>query len=165
MRTDIANDGFRYVPYSPEKDSLTACGRPISLDVSKEWADKRVVLFSVPGAFTPTCSEQHLPGYIRKMPELKQKGVDVVAVLAFNDAWVMNAWAKANGVKNDDIFFLEDTDAAFSKSIGWVSGQRTMRYAMVINKGTVEYAAVEKPGELEVSWPVEIRVWSVLTYM
>jgi alkyl hydroperoxide reductase 1 len=70
---------------------------------STEWANKKVVLVSVPGAFTPTCTINHIPPYIQKLPELKSKGVDVIAVIAFNDAWVMSAWRKANGIKNDPI--------------------------------------------------------------
>jgi alkyl hydroperoxide reductase 1 len=68
-----------------------------------EWANKRVVLFSVPGAFTPGCSARHLPGYISNLPALKSKGVDVVACIAYNDAFVMSAWGKANGIKGEDI--------------------------------------------------------------
>jgi peroxiredoxin len=68
-----------------------------------EWANKKVVLFSVPGAFTPGCSARHLPGYIENLSKLKSKGVDIVAVIAFNDAWVMSAWGKANNIKGDDI--------------------------------------------------------------
>ncbi|KAI5778681.1 Redoxin [Geopyxis carbonaria] len=142
---------FSYVPYIPENEDITACGRPITFNASKEWADKKVVLFAVPGAFTPTCSESHLPGYISKKDELKSKGVDVVAVIAYNDAFVMNAWSKANGVKNDEILFLEDKSAEFSKSIGWTMGERTARYAIVIDKGTVTYAQKEEAGKLEVS--------------
>lgn len=68
-----------------------------------EWANKKVILFAVPGAFTPTCSARHLPGYLENLPALKSKGVDVIAVVAYNDAFVMSAWGKANGVKGDDI--------------------------------------------------------------
>jgi alkyl hydroperoxide reductase 1 len=68
-----------------------------------EWANKKVVLFAVPGAFTPGCSARHLPGYIENLSKFKTKGVDVIAVIAFNDAWVMSAWGKANGIKGDDI--------------------------------------------------------------
>jgi peroxiredoxin len=71
-----------------------------------EWADKKVVLFAVPGAFTPTCSADHLPGYIRNLEKFKTKGVDVVAVVAYNDAWVMSAWGKANGIKDESIVSL-----------------------------------------------------------
>lgn len=80
---------------------MTSCGIPISYNASKEWADKKVVLFSVPGAFTPTCSERHLPGYLTRLGDLKGKGVDVVAVVASNDPFVMSAWGKANGVKDE----------------------------------------------------------------
>ena len=92
-----------YVPYTPEKDDITSCGIPTNYNASAEWADKKVVLFAVPGAFTPGCSVKHLPGYIEHLNEFKGKAVDVVAVLAFNDAWVMSAWGKANGIKGDDI--------------------------------------------------------------
>lgn len=92
-----------YVPYTPESSAITSCGIPQNYAASKEWANKKVVLFAVPGAFTPGCSVRHLPGYIEKLEEIKGKGVDVVAVLAFNDAWVMSAWSKANNVKNDEI--------------------------------------------------------------
>lgn len=122
-----------YVPYISEKSEITACGVPITYDASKEWANKKVVLFSVPGsqlftpalsliiytlpldpkspalippipgAFTPGCSVRHLPGFIDNLEKIKAKGVDVVAVVAYNDAFVMNAWSKANGVKNDAI--------------------------------------------------------------
>ncbi len=68
-----------------------------------EWANKKVVLFAVPGAFTPTCSARHLPGYIENLSALKAKGVDVIAAIAYNDAWVMSAWGKANGIKDDSI--------------------------------------------------------------
>ncbi|KMP02898.1 peroxisomal matrix protein [Coccidioides immitis RMSCC 2394] len=115
------------------------------------WADKKVVLFSLPGAFTPTCSASHLPGYIQKLPQLKEKGVDVVAVLAFNDAWVMSAWGKANGVTGDDILFLSDPEAKFSKSIGWNAGERTGRYAIIIDHGKVTYAEIEPGREVTVS--------------
>lgn len=90
-----------HVPYDPATESITSCGIPQNYDASKEWADKKVVLFSVPGAFTPGCSVKHLPGYIEKLNEIKAKGVDIVAVLAFNDAFVMSAWAKANNIKGE----------------------------------------------------------------
>ncbi len=92
-----------YIPYTPESEAITSCGIPQNYAASKEWADKKVVLFSVPGAFTPGCSVRHLPGYIEKLAEIKGKNVDIVAVLAYNDAFVMSAWSKANGIKNDEI--------------------------------------------------------------
>lgn len=97
-----------YIPYTPEASDITSCGVPVNYNASKEWADKKVVLFAVPGAFTPSCSVRHLPGYIEKLEEIKAKSVDVVAVLAFNDAFVMSAWGKANGIKGDDI--VSNTD-------------------------------------------------------
>jgi len=141
---------FTYVPYVENAD-INTCGRPIKLDVSKEWADKKFVIFAVPGAFTPTCSEAHLPGYIENLPKLKEKGVDFVAVIAYNDPYVMNAWSKSKGIKNDDIYFMSDNDLSFSKSMGWTMGERAARYALAVDKGTVVYAAKEQPGQLDVS--------------
>ncbi|KAL1973699.1 hypothetical protein VTN31DRAFT_5259 [Thermomyces dupontii] len=136
---------FSYIPYTEEKSDITVCGVPVQYNASKEWADKKVVLFSVPGAFTPTCSENHLPGYIANLSKFKEKGVDIVAVLAYNDPFVMSAWSKANKIKDDSILFLSDTDAAFSKRIGWAdpASGRTGRYAIVIDHGKITYAAIE----------------------
>ena len=110
---------------------------PVNYDASKEWANKKVVLFAVPGAFTPGCSVRHLPGYIENLEAIKGKAVDVVAVMAFNDAFVMSAWGKANNIKGDDILFLSDPESKFSKSIGWSMGERAARYAVIVDKGTV----------------------------
>ncbi|KAK5064742.1 hypothetical protein LTR84_000576 [Exophiala bonariae] len=142
---------FSYVPYTPESSEITACGIPINYNASKEWADKKVVLFAVPGAFTPGCSVRHLPGYIEKLDEIKGKKVDLVAVLAYNDAFVMSAWSKANGIKNDDILFLSDPETKFSKSIGWNLGERTARYALIIDNGKVTYAEKEPGRDVTVS--------------
>ena len=112
------------------------------------------MLISVPGAFTPGCQAMHLPPYIQKLPELQSKGVDVVAVIASNDAWVMNAWGKVNRVKGDDLLFLSDTKTGFSKNYGWAaSPDRNGRWAMIIESdGTIKYAEVEKgPGQVDVS--------------
>ena len=124
---------------------------PQKYPASKLWAHKKVVLFAVPGAFTPGCSVRHLPPYIDKLDIIKDKGVDVVAVIAFNDAWVMSAWSKANGIKNDDILFMSDPEAKFSRSMGWNMGERLARYAMVIDNGTVMYAEKEPGREVTVS--------------
>lgn len=116
-----------------------------------EWANKKVVLFSVPGAFTPTCSVRHLPDYIAKLPALRAKGVDIVAVLASNDPFVMSAWAKTSGI-TDEILFLSDTDTKFSNQFGWAEGGRTNRYAIILDKGVIRYAARETvKGEVSVS--------------
>ncbi|KAJ5699067.1 Peroxiredoxin Pen c 3 [Penicillium macrosclerotiorum] len=136
---------FSYIPWSDEKGEITSCGIPINYKASEEWADKKVILFALPGAFTPVCSANHVPEYIQKLPELREKGVDVVAVLAYNDAYVMSAWGKANGVTGDDILFLSDPEAKFSKSIGWADAEgRTYRYAIVLDHGKVTYAAKER---------------------
>jgi len=144
---------FEWAPIT-ESDP-TVCGRPQEYDASKEWSGKKVVLFSVPGAFTPGCQARHLPPYIEKLDELKGKGVDIVAVIAFNDAWVMNAWGKVNGVKEDGILFLSDTKTFFSKEYGWQAdaGDRTGRWAMIIDKdGKILYADNEKvAGAVDVS--------------
>ncbi|KAJ5367902.1 uncharacterized protein N7496_007662 [Penicillium cataractarum] len=136
---------FKYIPWSEESGDIKACGIPINYNASKEWAGKKVVLFSVPGAFTPTCSVNHMPGYIKNLPQLRAKGVDIVAVVAFNDPFVMSAWGKANEVRRDEILFLSDPDAQFSKSIGWAdeASGRTSRYAIVIDHGKVSYAQIE----------------------
>ncbi len=93
----------RYIPYTDEKAEITACGMPQPYNASKEFADKKVVLFAVPGAFTPSCSVRHLPGYVEHWNELKGKGVDLVIVIAMNDPFVMSAWGKANTIKKDEI--------------------------------------------------------------
>ena len=108
---------YSYVPYTEEKGDITACGIPINYYASKQWADKKVVLFALPGAFTPVCSANHVPEYKEKLPEIREKGVDVVAVLAYNDAFVMSAWGKANGVKNDDIVRISLEDKKFKLGI------------------------------------------------
>ncbi|KAF2136648.1 uncharacterized protein K452DRAFT_292238 [Aplosporella prunicola CBS 121167] len=145
---------FEWAPIVEE--DLTVCGRPQEYDADKEFKDKKVVIVSVPGAFTPGCQAYHLPPYIQKFDELKSKGVDLVVVIASNDAWVMNAWGKANKVVGrNDILFLSDTKTFFSKNHGWAAGMgdRNGRWAMVVEKdGTVSYAENESnPGQVTVS--------------
>ncbi|KAI4111866.1 MAG: hypothetical protein L6R36_007937 [Xanthoria steineri] len=141
---------FTYVPYTPEKEAITSCGVPQQFNASQEFANKKAVLVAVPGAFTPGCSVRHLPGFIDHLSEIKSKGVDVVAVIAFNDPWVMSAWAKANGIK-DEILFMTDIDTRFSKDIGWTKGDRAGRYAMIIDHGKITYAQNEPGGDVTVS--------------
>jgi len=140
---------FDWVP----NDNLdpTSCGRPQEYDAGKEWKGKKVVLVSVPGAFTPGCQAKHLPPYIENLSKLKEKGVDIVAFIAYNDAFVMSAWGKVNKVEGDDILFLSDTKSHFAKNHAWLvapNAERNGRWAMIIEKdGTVSYAEVEtKPG-------------------
>ncbi|KAL7620977.1 peroxiredoxin type-2 [Parahypoxylon ruwenzoriense] len=141
---------FTYIPYTPETAAVTACGVPIKYEASKEFKDKKVVIVSVPGAFTPTCQNTHIQGYIEKLPQLKAAGVDQVLVISYNDAFVQSAWAKANGVK-DKIIFASDDGAPFSTSIGWTLGPRTARYAIVVDHGKVVYAEKEPAKEVSVS--------------
>ena len=121
---------------------------PQEYDASKEWQGKKVVLVSVPGAFTPGCQARHLPPYVNNIDQILQKGVDLVAVIGFNDSWVMSAWGKVNGVKDSEkILFLSDSKTQFSKQIGWMAGMgdRNGRWAMVIEKdGTISYAEREE---------------------
>ncbi|MCJ1428846.1 hypothetical protein MMC29_006757 [Sticta canariensis] len=142
---------FSWIPYTEEKGEITSCGVPQSYNASKEWANKKVVIFATPGAFTPTCSVNHLPGYVKNLSTIKSKGVDIIAVIAFNDAFVMSAWGKANGIKGDDILFLTDSDTAFSQNHAWTKGDRTGRYAIVIDHGKVVYAENESGGGVTVS--------------
>ncbi|KAK6070999.1 peroxisomal matrix protein [Seiridium cupressi] len=132
---------FTYIPPAPETSEFSACGMPIKYNASKEFKDKKVVVFALPGAFTPTCSAAHVPGYIAKLAELKAKGVDQIICLAYNDAYVMSGWGKANGVKDESIIFASDD--GFSKEHAWVEGERTNRYGMIIDHGKVIYSELE----------------------
>ncbi|KAL1311246.1 hypothetical protein AAFC00_001435 [Neodothiora populina] len=134
----------------------TVCGRPQEYDASKEWQGKKVVIVSLPGAFTPSCSAYHLPPYVHKFNELKSKGVDKVAVIASNDAFVMNGWGKVNKAPTgEDFLMLSDTKSLFSQHYGWPAGMgdRNGRWAMIVEKdGTISYAENEKnPGEVAAS--------------
>ena len=115
---------------------------------------KKVVLVAVPGAFTPTCSNQHLPGFIRFADEIKEKGVYTIAFISINDAFVMSAWGKDQQV-DDKILMLADSDGAFTKAIGqeWDLsrlglGVRSQRYAMIIEDGVVKSLEVDEPVEV-----------------
>jgi len=135
-------------------DDLTVCGRPQPYDASKEWAGKKVVIVSVPGAFTPTCSVNHIPPYIQNLETLKSKGVDKVAIIASNDPFVMNAWGKVNKVTGEDILFLSDTNTFFSKNHAWMTpnGDRNARWAIIVEKdGTVSYVGNEPAPGVTVS--------------
>ena len=126
-------------------------------DVKSFFAGKKVALFSVPGAFTPTCSAKHLPSYVEKADELKDKGVDVIAATAVNDAFVMGAWAKSAGA-DDKVTMLADGNADFVKAIGlemdgskFGMGTRGQRFSMLVDDGVVTQLNVEGPGEYKVS--------------
>ena len=118
---------------------------------------KKVVLFAVPGAFTPTCSAKHLPGFVQNFDALKAKGVDTVACIAVNDAFVMGAWGKDQGT-GDKVTMLADGAAQFAKAIGLEldlnargMGWRSQRYALIAEDGKVTHLGVEAPGGFEVS--------------
>lgn len=118
---------------------------------------KKVVLFAVPGAFTPTCHKNHLPGFVAKADEIKAKGVDTIAVTGVNDVFVMNAWADDSGGKGK-IEFLADGSANFAKAIGLSvdltergMGVRSRRYAMIVNDGVVQSVDVEEAAGVGVS--------------
>ena len=121
------------------------------------FAGKTVVLFAVPGAFTPTCSAKHLPGYVKHLDEIKAKGVDTVACMAVNDAFVMEAWAKSQNAP-EEIMMLADGNGVFSQSLGlemdataFGMGMRSKRFALVAKDGIVSQLFVEAPGEFKVS--------------
>lgn len=118
---------------------------------------KRVALFAVPGAFTPTCSAKHLPGFKQAAHDIKGKGVDVIACVSVNDAFVMRAWAEDQAV-GDDIAMLADGSGEFTKAIGlemdatgFGMGKRSQRYSMIVEDGVVKALNVEAPGEFKVS--------------
>ena len=127
------------------------------VDPAALFAGKKVVLFSLPGAFTPTCSQKHLPGYVAKLPELKAAGVDLVACLSVNDAFVMKAWAEQHDALGK-IVMLADGSATFSKALGIDSdfsnygmGVRAARGVLTFDNGVVSSIEMEAPGKFEVS--------------
>ena len=130
---------------------------PEQIDSDSYFAGRKVALFSVPGAFTPTCSAKHLPGFVEKAGDLKAKGIDEIACTAVNDAFVMSAWGKTSGV-DDKVTMLADGNGSFAKAVGlemdgsgFGMGMRGKRYSMVVNDGVVEQLNVEAPGQFEVS--------------
>ncbi|HEY5923442.1 MAG TPA: peroxiredoxin [Kofleriaceae bacterium] len=121
------------------------------------FAGKNVILFSLPGAFTPTCSTKHLPGYVKDLPQLKAKGVDMVVCLSVNDAWTMKAWAEQHEALGK-IVMLADGNADFSKALGIdvdltkaQMGVRARRGLLHIKDGVVSFVDMEAPGKFEVS--------------
>ena len=117
---------------------------------------KKVALFAVPGAFTPTCSARHLPSYVDKADDLKAKGVDEIACISVNDPFVMGAWGERDGSEN--ITMIADGNGQFTDAVGLVMdgskfgmGKRSQRYSMIVDDGTVEKLNVEAPGEYRAS--------------
>lgn len=129
---------------------------PEAVQSADYFKGKRVALFSVPGAFTPTCSARHLPGYVDKAADLKAKGIDEIACTAVNDPFVMKAWGEASG--SPQVTMLADGNGDFAKALGLTMdgtgfglGLRGQRFAAVINDGVVEQLHVEAPGDFKVS--------------
>ena len=118
---------------------------------------KKVLVFALPGAFTPTCSAKHLPGYVEKAGDIKAKGVDRIVCLSVNDAFVMDAWGRDQKV-GEKVMMIADGNADFTKAVGLEldastngMGTRSRRYAMLVDNGVVKQLEVEKPGAFEVS--------------
>lgn len=129
---------------------------PTPLTTTDYFSDRRVVLFSVPGAFTPTCSARHLPGFVDNADAIKAKGIDAIACTAVNDVFVMNAWKKANGAEAIDM--LSDGNGEFVAALGleldasgFGMGQRGKRFALVAEDGVVTHLWVEDGGDFKVS--------------
>jgi peroxiredoxin len=130
---------------------------PQKISAEEYFKGRKVVLFSVPGAFTPTCDAKHLPGFVQKADEIKGKGVDKIACLAVNDAFVMKAWGKSQGA-DGKVDMLADGNAEYTKALGlemdatgYGMGIRGQRFALVVEDGVVKQVNVEEKGEFKVS--------------
>ena len=130
---------------------------PAPVSTAQLFAGKKVVLFSVPGAFTPTCSKKHLPGYVEEADAMKAKGVDLIACMAVNDAFVMDAWGQAHGAAGK-VLMLADGNGDVTRQLGLESdfskygmGQRSRRFSMIVEDGVVKQLNVEAAGEFKVS--------------
>jgi glutaredoxin/glutathione-dependent peroxiredoxin len=136
--------------------TMTASG-PKDISTDELFKGKKVVLFSVPGAFTPTCDAKHLPGFLKHSAEFRTKGVDTIACMAVNDVFVMNAWGKSSGV-GESVLMLADGNADYAKALGLTMdgsrfgmGTRGQRFAIVVDNGVAKQVYVEAPGEFKVS--------------
>lgn len=136
--------------------TLTKDG-PKDLSTEELFAGKKVVLFSVPGAFTPTCDAKHLPGFVQLADQIRAKGVDTIACMAVNDVFVMSAWGKASGV-GEKVLMLADGNGDYARALGLTldaskfgMGTRGQRFALIVQDGVVKEADIEAPGELKVS--------------
>ncbi|HWW33413.1 MAG TPA: peroxiredoxin [Steroidobacteraceae bacterium] len=130
---------------------------PKDLTADELFKGKRVVLFSVPGAFTPTCDAKHLPGFVQLADQIRAKGVDTIACMAVNDVFVMNAWGKASSV-GDKILMLADGNGDYSRALGlemdgskFGMGMRGKRFAIIVKDGVATAVNVEEPGQFKVS--------------
>lgn len=129
---------------------------PQDLTTAELFGGKRVVLFSVPGAFTPTCDAKHLPGYVQHAAAIRAKGVDTIACMAVNDVFVMSAWGKASG--SSDVLMLADGNGDYAKALGlemdgrgFGMGLRGQRFALIVKNGVATHVFIEAPREFRVS--------------
>ena len=136
--------------------TIMSADGPQPVPTSSWFGGRKVVLFSVPGAFTPTCSAQHLPSFVNHADEIKAKGVDAIACMAVNDVFVMHAWGKS--ANSGDIDMLADGNGEFAAALGlemdasaFGMGTRGQRFAMIAEDGVVTQLFVEAPGEFRVS--------------
>jgi len=132
--------------------SVMADGRPARITTDELFKGRKVVLFSIPGAFTPTCSKEHLPGYVNNAGALRAKGVDQVACMAVNDVYVMDAWGRSAGV-GDSVLMLADGNGEYARALGLEKdfyglgmGMRGQRFSIVVDDGIVTELNVEKEG-------------------
>ena len=130
---------------------------PTPVTTAELCAGKTVAIFAVPGAFTPTCSMNHLPGFVDEAAKLQAKGVDTIACMAVNDVFVMDAWGKDRGV-GDNVMMLADGNGEYARTLGlemdatgFGMGMRGQRFALVVDDGVATHVAVEAPGQFEVS--------------
>ena len=130
---------------------------PKDVTTDELFKGKKVVLFSVPGAFTPTCDAKHLPGFVQLAEQIRAKGIDTIACMAVNDVFVMNAWGKHSGVA-DRIVMLADGNGHYAKALGleldasgYGMGTRGQRFAIIVKDGVAEHVNVEAPGQFKVS--------------
>ena len=130
---------------------------PKELSTDALFKGRKVMFFSVPGAFTPTCSSKHLPGYVSNAAALKARGIDTIACMAVNDVFVMDAWSKAGGA-GDSVQMLADGNGAYAKALGlemdasgFGMGIRSKRFSMIVEDGVVKQLNVEPPGQFNVS--------------
>jgi peroxiredoxin len=136
--------------------TIASADGPQQVSSADFFAGKKVALFAVPGAFTPTCSARHLPSYVEKAGELKAKGIDEIACVSVNDPFVMGAWNERDG--SSDITMIADGNGELTEALGlsfdgskFGMGKRSQRYSMIVDDGTVEQVNVEAPGDYRVS--------------
>ncbi|GAA5897895.1 hypothetical protein JCM5296_004963 [Sporobolomyces johnsonii] len=144
---------FGYIPYAPELEDPAVCGLPSKITTEKDFKGKKVVIFGVPGAFTKTCSENHLPPYVADFDKFKSKDVDAIYCISSNDLFVMSAWGRVMKA-GDKVVCISDSQLAWLKQVGLTQdlsrvgfGERSARFAMVVDDLKVTYIGVESgPG-------------------